>query len=208
MKENDPKKATDSKAAEKKNNRKKQMLLLAAIIVLMMAAGLVIWIVLRGTDRQQDTREEKIDLSELHVFPPIDFVDSLYHKKTLVSYEDESPRDVYYYEKDKDGQPTDRKVHETHYYPGKKKYIDGNLNANGRDGLWYAYHANGQVQTMGHYVNGVEHGRYAVYYENGSVRYTGMYDHGKRVGKWMFFDEQEKLIKTEDFDKKNAESDK
>lgn len=198
-------KETENKRADKKEIKKRKIILLVTVAVLLVAAGLVLWLALRNKDAQQTPKEEKIDLSELHVFPPIDFVDSLYFRKTIVSYEDETPRDVYYYEKDKDGQPTDKKVHETHYYPSNKKYIDGNVNGNGRDGLWYAYHANGKVQTMGHYVNGVEHGQYAVYYENGSVRYTGMYDHGKRVGKWMFFDEQEKLIKTVDFDKKNAE---
>ena len=191
---------------DKKQIKKKQILLISVIVALVVAAAIVLCVIIHSSKHSNENPvENKIDLSELHVFPPIDFVDSNYYKKTVVSYEDETPRDVYYYEKDKDGQPTEKKVHETHFYPGNKKYIDGNLNDNGRDGLWYAYHSNGQVQTMGHYVNGVEHGRYAVYYENGSVRYTGMYDHGKRVGKWMFFDEQEKLIKTEDFDKKPVE---
>ena len=139
---------------------------------------------------------------DLHTFPPIEFADSLYYAKTLVSYADETPRDVFYYEKDSVGMPTNVKVHETHYYPGKKKYIDGNIAKDKRDGLWYAYHKDGKVQTMAHYANGVEEGTYTVYYENGNVHYTGKYSKGKRVGVWYFYDENEKLVKTKDFDKK------
>lgn len=139
---------------------------------------------------------------DLHTFPEIEFADSLYYAKTLVSYGDETPRDVFYYEKDSVGMPTNVKVHETHYYPGKKKYIDGNIANDKRDGLWYAYHKNGAVQTMAHYKNGVEEGTYVVYYENGSVHYTGQYNKGKRVGVWYFYDENEKLVKTKDFSTK------
>lgn len=141
-------------------------------------------------------------VANLHEFPEIEFNDTLYYAKTLVSYENETPRDVFYYEKDSLGMPTNVKVHETHYYPNNQKYVDGNVAKDQRDGLWYAYHKNGNVQTMAHYENGVENGTYVVYHENGNVYYTGQYKAGKRVGTWYFFDENEKLINTADYDKK------
>lgn len=193
-------------ASEKKNHKFKPSEIVVLILgLLVLIASVVVLVVLmpnKGNEKSELTGGA--DLSALHTFPPIDFVDSLYYKKVLVSYNDdeESPRDVYYYELDSEGQPTDVKVHETHYYQGNKKYIDGNVSENERDGLWYAYHQNGNVQTMAHYRNGKEEGVYAVYYENGSVRYTGQYKAGRRVGVWSFYDENEKLVKTENFDEK------
>ena len=178
------------------------ILIIVAALVLAAVVALVLWSVLRHKDQNQDGKTAKEDLQELHVFPPIEFADSLYYKKTVVSYEDESPRDVFYYEKDSLGQPTNVRVHETHFYEGEKKYIDGNLSENQRDGLWYAYHKNGNVQTMAHYKNGKENGRYTVYHENGSVYYTGFYEDGKRVGEWKFYDQNENLVRIENFDEK------
>lgn len=183
------------------SKRKNLILIIAAVVALLVTIGVCVAVHFNHS-KQETVSETKGDLSALHVFPKIDFVDSLYYKKVLVSYENESPRDVYYYEKDSLGQPTNKKVHETHYYPGEKKYIDGNVRNDARDGLWYAYHANGNVQTMAHYKNGKEDGRYVVYYENGNVYYTGIYKNGKRVGVWNFYDQDEKLVRTEDFDEK------
>lgn len=190
-----------------KTSRQDVVILIIGMAVLVAS---VVLLILEFTHKssvpQVENPEVDVNLSELHNFPPIDFVDSLYYKKVAVSYTsengDESPRDVFYYKLDSNGQPTDERVHETHYYPGNRKYIDGNVASDARDGLWYAYHKNGNVQTMAHYKNGVEEGRYVVYYENGAVYYTGMYKAGKRVGIWAFYDEQEQLLRTEDYDKK------
>lgn len=178
------------------------ILIIVGVLVLAAVAALVILGIMRHKTQNQTDQTANEDLQELHVFPPIEFADSLYYKKTVVSYEDESPRDVFYYEKDSLGQPTNVRVHETHFYEGEKKYIDGNLSENQRDGLWYAYHKNGNVQTMAHYKNGKENGRYTVYHENGSVYYTGFYEDGKRVGEWKFYDQNENLVRTENFDEK------
>lgn len=179
------------------------VILVVGLVVLL---GIIVVLAMTGNKgKGENNQPEQPDLSALHQFPAIDFVDSLYYKKVLVSYgdDDESPRDVYYYALDSVGQPTTEKVHETHYYPGNKKYIDGNISNNVRDGLWYAYHPNGNVQTMAYYRNGKEDGQYTVYYENGNVRYTGKYRDGKRIGVWSFYDENEHLQKTENFEKNN-----
>jgi len=144
-------------------------------------------------------RTSHADLAPLHQFPALTMADSTAMPKTTASYEDKNPKDVYYFALDSLGQPTDKIVYEAHYYPNKAKYFEGNLSAEGRDGLWYAYHKNGNVQTMAHYENGKEHGQYTVYYENGSVMYTGKYDKGTRVGIWNFYDPEEKLTRTIDY---------
>ncbi|MCQ2283872.1 MAG: hypothetical protein MJZ57_03095 [Bacteroidales bacterium] len=196
--------ADSNKEKKSKTSRQDVVILIVGLIVLLGAIAFIGIFMPKKSPKATEKVVEQVDLSALHVFPPIDFVDSLYYKKVLVSYNDdeESPRDVFYYKMDDKGQPTDEKVHETHYYPGNKKYIDGNVANDSRDGLWYAYHPNGNVQTMAHYRNGVEDGQYTVYYENGSVRYTGKYKAGKRIGVWSFFDENEKLVKTQNFDQK------
>ncbi|MCQ2277196.1 MAG: hypothetical protein MJZ87_09680 [Bacteroidales bacterium] len=191
--------------ADQKNTKGKSVLSwliwVASLIVLVIVVVMCV-LHIKNDPQKKLEQEAAAVLDSLHIFPPMDFADSLYYRRVLISYEDESPRDVYFYEKDSLGNPTKNKVHETHYYPDNKKYVDGNVANDTRDGLWYAYHKDGKVQTMAHYEKGKEEGRYAVYYENGNVRYTGMYKHGKRVGVWYFYDENEKLVKTKDFDKK------
>ena len=171
------------------------------VVALLLLAGLLVYAALREKPSVSDvTGPVDKELAALHEFPPMEFADSLYYEKAVATYENDAPKDVYYYEKDSLGMPTNKRVHETHYYPGKVKYIDGNLSEGAnRDGLWYAYHKNGNVQTMAHYKNGKEDGRYTVYYENGNVRYTGFYKDGKRVGEWKFYNEEEKLVHTKEF---------
>ena len=66
--------------------------------------------------------------------------------------------------------------------------------------MWYAYHPDGKVQTMAHYVNGKEEGRYTVYHPNGAVYYTCEYHQGKRVGTWLFYNEEEQLVGEKNYD--------
>lgn len=191
-------------AEKEKSFWKKRWPIIALVVaVVALIVAIVIIVVQRCEKTEQPKSKTPDDLAELHVFPPVDFEDSLYVAKTIESYEDKSPKDVYYYEKDSLGMPTNTVVHETHYYPGKVKFIDGNISEGAnRDGLWYAYHKNGNVQTMAHYVNGKEDGQYTVYHENGSVYYTGYYKQGIKVGEWKFYDEHERLVRTQTFDEK------
>lgn len=176
------------------------------LIVSVVAAAVVIaaafFIIQNKTNRKHVTKAEN-PLANLHVFPSINFDDSIYAKKVIAANEDGTPKVVYFYKKDKMGQPTNEKVHERYLYPGNKKYIDGNIAQNNRDGLWYAYFKDGTVQTMAYYINGKPNGQYTVYHSNGKVYYTGKFALGKRVGKWTFYNEQEQLTKTVDFDQVN-----
>ena len=142
---------------------------------------------------------EKAFIDSLHVFPPVDFTDSLYAKVVVNKYEDDAPRVVAYYVMDSLGNPTSELAHETHYYENQHVYIDGNVHADKRDGLWYAYFPDGTVQTKAFYVDGKEEGRYTVYYSNGNVRYTGEYKQGRQTGEWRFYNEDGTLSHTKSY---------
>ena len=178
---------------------------IAMCIGLLLIAAIVAWALIRNAHnpKTEAVKATAVQLDSLHVFPPVDFADSLYHPSVVTAYDDDSPRDVFYYEIDSLGNTTQNKVHETHYYPDKKKYVDGNIHENQRDGIWYAYHPNGNVQTMAHYVNGKEEGQYTVYHPNGAVFYTGKYHEGKRIGIWSFYDENEQLVNEKNYDEVN-----
>ena len=147
--------------------------------------------------QKQAVEKEQAFLDSLHVFPPVDFTDSLYNRVVLKRYDDDNPKVVVYYVPDSAGNPTSELAHETHYYENKQKYIDGNIHADNRDGLWYAYFPDGTVQTKAYYVDGKEEGRYTVFYSNGNVRYTGEYKNGHQVGEWRFYSEDGTLEHTE-----------
>ncbi len=164
-----------------------------------LAAALAFLAVSNHNQKRQAVADEQSFIDSLHVFPPIEFADSLYAKVALKSYEDDTPQIEVYYVKDSAGNPTSEIAHETHYYQNHQKYIDGNRGGATREGLWYAYYPDGTVQTMGYYENGKEQGRYTVYYSNGNVRYTGVYDQGRQVGEWRFYNEDGTLSRTETY---------
>lgn len=164
-----------------------------------LAVALIFTAVSNSKQKQKIVEDEQAFLDSLHVFPQVDFVDSLYAKVVLNKYEDDAPKDVAYYVMDSLGNPTSEVAHETHYYENRQKYIDGNLHADNRDGLWYAYFPDGTVQTKAYYVDGKEEGRYTVFYSNGNVRYTGEYLHGRQTGEWRFYNEDGTLSHTQTF---------
>lgn len=165
----------------------------------LLAAALAYLAVSNSRTKRLAVEDEQAFMDSLHVFPPIEFADSLYAKVALKNYEDDTPQIEVYYVKDSLGNPTSEIAHETHYYQNHQKYIDGNRNGATREGLWYAYYPDGTVQTKGYYVNGKEQGRYTVYYSNGNVRFTGVYDQGHQVGEWRFYDEDGTLNRTETY---------
>ena len=165
----------------------------------LLAVALAYLAISNQNQKKQVIADEQAFLDSLHVFPPIDFVDSLYGRVEVNRYEDESPKVVAYYVLDSLGNMTDEIAHETHFYENKQKYIDGNRDGANRDGLWYAYFPDGTVQTKAFYENGKEEGRYTVFYSNGNVRYTGVYNHGVKTGEWRFYNEDGSLARTQMF---------
>lgn len=109
---------------------------------------------------------------------------------------DSTPKVVLFYDLDEKGMPTEKVNHEIHYYPGKKKYIEGDVKNNLRNGDWKSYFENGNVQSEVNFVNGKENGKYAVYYENGKLFIEGHFDMGNCIGEWSFYGENGDLNQT------------
>ena len=109
---------------------------------------------------------------------------------------DDTPKVVYYYKLDKDGNLTKEVTREEHFYTGGKKYVEGNIKKGRRNGKWFAYFQNGAVQTSAFFVDGLEDGEYKVFRENGKLFYTGQYNKGVRVGEWKRYDENGKLTQS------------
>ena len=162
-----------------------------------LAAALAFLAVSNHNRKAKAIADERAFIDSLHVFPPIEFADSLYGRVEMKHYEDESPKVVVYYVLDSLGNLTGEVAHETHFYENHQKYIDGNRDGEHRDGLWYAYFPDGTVQTKAYYADGKENGRYTVYYSNGNVRYTGVYNYGVKTGEWRFYNEDGTLARTQ-----------
>lgn len=174
-------------------------IVLLIVLFGLLAAALAFLATSNYNRKSRAVAAEQAFMDSLHMFPPIEFADSLYGRVELKRYEDESPKVVVYYELDSLGNPTDVVAHETHFYENHQKYIDGNRDGADRDGLWYAYFPDGTVQTKAYYEDGKPNGRYVVFYSNGNVRYTGIYDHGKQTGEWRFYNEDGSLSHTQSF---------
>ena len=174
-------------------------IVLLVVLFGLLAAALALLAISNKNEKRQAAEAEQAFLDSLHVFPPIEFADSLYGRVELKHYEDESPKVVVYYELDSVGNPTGEIAHETHFYENHQKYIDGNRDGDNRDGLWYAYHPDGTVQTKAFYEDGKPNGRYTVYYSNGNIRYTGIYEHGRQTGEWRFYNEDGTLSRTQTY---------
>lgn len=70
-----------------------------------------------------------------------------------------------------------------------------------REGRWFFYHPNGQVQTEAIFQGGVENGVYTVFRENGTPYFRGLYINGHRAGIWEIYDEEANLVTTQNYDK-------
>lgn len=55
------------------------------------------------------------------------------------------------------------------------------------DGGWRAWYANAQLEELGGYVQGFEHGPWSWWYSNGALMARGRFDEGVRVGEWAFW---------------------
>ena len=118
-------------------------------------------------------------------------------KKTIIEQNsDNTPKIIYYYKLDKDGNTTQEITREEHFYAGGNKYVEGNIKNSKRNEEWFAYFQDGTVQVSAFYVEGLEHGEYKVFRENGKPYYTGQYEHGNCVGEWKWYDEDGNVTKT------------
>ena len=56
-------------------------------------------------------------------------------------------------------------------------------------GLAITYHANGQTESRGKYLEGKKHGEFVWWYENGQKKSAGSYQNGKEDGRWNWWHE-------------------
>ncbi|MEZ4798956.1 MAG: hypothetical protein R2809_04080 [Flavobacteriales bacterium] len=96
---------------------------------------------------------------------------------------------------------TNEVVGEKYYHKDNSLYMDLQLKDGKRVGEAKAFFANGKMQSLHHYKEGILHGEYKVWYENGNLRIDGQYSEGAEAGIWKLYDENGKLIENRDFDK-------
>ena len=62
-----------------------------------------------------------------------------------------------------------------------------------REGLWEAWHENGQPHELGSYANDEEVGMWQWWHDNGTRMATGEFDDGQRTGSWSYWYENGNL---------------
>lgn len=117
------------------------------------------------------------------------------------TYADGKPKVVMEYTANEHGE---KKLHkETHYFPGEKKYIEGEYDdASERHGVWTSWYENGQKNSQVKYSDGKEDGDYDVWHPNGKHYIKGHYKMGDRVGVWTFYDTLGQVTGETNFGKK------
>jgi antitoxin component YwqK of YwqJK toxin-antitoxin module len=87
-------------------------------------------------------------------------------------------------------------------YENGQTHIQGNLLDDKRHGLWASYYLNGVKWSEDEYYEGQRNGKTISYYPSGLFRYKGTYIDDEPAGNWIFYDEEGKIQKEEDFSKK------
>lgn len=140
--------------------------------------------------------EEVCPLKKAPMRSEFDGNDTLPGRKVVETYQNDNPKIVYFYKTDELGNPTEEKTREVYYFEGQKRYMEGDIHQERRNGKWYSYFKNGYVNSEATYIDGKEDGEYTVYYENGNPLYIGYYDKGVCTGTWVFYDESGHITKT------------
>jgi antitoxin component YwqK of YwqJK toxin-antitoxin module len=90
---------------------------------------------------------------------------------------------------------------------GAKIYDSGKVMAEGlldtmgiQQGEWKEYHENGQLKSVGKYLNGAKVGEWKYYFPDSKMFETGKYDNqGRQQGKWMWYYDNGKLRRESNF---------
>jgi antitoxin component YwqK of YwqJK toxin-antitoxin module len=85
------------------------------------------------------------------------------------------------------------------HYPNGVVEMRGMMKAGKRDGIWKSFYDNGLPWSETTFMNGVKEGPTVTWYENNQKRYEGTYKNDSEYGTWTFYDEQGRIIKTENF---------
>ncbi|MDN3204530.1 toxin-antitoxin system YwqK family antitoxin [Algoriphagus sediminis] len=72
-------------------------------------------------------------------------------------------------------------------------------------GKWINYYENGNYKEIGHYEENRVEGPIQKFHENGNLKAEGEYkDWRIRIGEWRYFDEDGKLLYSEDYGEKGS----
>ncbi len=85
-------------------------------------------------------------------------------------------------------------VKEIQYHPNGAKSMEGPIKDGLRHGEWKSWYEDGNLWSVGIFVNGLRHGKGIVYHPNGKKFIQGAYINGERVGKWMWWDDEGRSI--------------
>jgi len=83
----------------------------------------------------------------------------------------------------------------SHYYHNRKLKMQGYIKNGVRNGKWLAWDEEGNMLSLGHYIDGYENGMWTVWFPSGTKRYEGLFKEGKRSGTWKFWDADGNLAK-------------
>ncbi|WP_299189887.1 hypothetical protein [uncultured Aquimarina sp.] len=82
------------------------------------------------------------------------------------------------------------------YYPNSINLESlGHYNNGIKQGFWKYFYRNGNVKIEGHYQNGKKQGYWKEYHTNGNVKSEGHIDNCKPSGYWKFYDKNNNTIK-------------
>ena len=85
------------------------------------------------------------------------------------------------------------------YFPSGKPSSEGIMRNGKPDGYWKSYFKSGRLKTEGNRINHLLEGAWNFYDDNGKLRTIIHYQAGLKNGNRIAFDENEKLISTENF---------
>lgn len=110
-------------------------------------------------------------------------------RKVMILNPDSTPKVVYYYPVDAQGNLIGKHNREIHYLPGKKKYVEGYVQDDKRNGEWKSYFEDGStLKSIANYNDGQLDGSYKIFHENGKIWIDGQYKNGHCDGKWIYYD--------------------
>lgn len=73
--------------------------------------------------------------------------------------------------------------------------ITGTLKNGRREGIWTAWHENGEVESEVKYIDDLRHGPIRTWYDNGKLRYKGFYSNGEPIGEWIYYSREGEELK-------------
>ncbi len=86
--------------------------------------------------------------------------------------------------------------------------VKSQTTSNSKDNVKYyvIYHSNGNIKTVGNFVDNKREGEWTYYYENGKVGLKKNFNNGKEIGEWSYYDQNGNLsMKIDDITKSNKE---